>query len=163
MATAKPKRMIFGGMAKGPMSNVQKPNTLAPRGAIMPERLTQQQAQQRAAAMTQSNMQAAAKSQMPSQIKAPMPKSLQSAPNASAIGSIQKMKQGIGHVIPTMSQAQKVYSQQKSGAMPIGSQSVKTGLGTPGAAGRGISGGDMKMAGLMKKGGKAKKPPKTNW
>jgi len=59
-------KMALGGMAARAASglmgnktanpNVQKVNTSAPRGAVMPERLTQQQAQQREMARTTSNL-----------------------------------------------------------------------------------------------------------
>ncbi len=88
MATAKPKRMMFGGMAKGPMSNVQK-------AGPMQKQFMSNMA--RGAPMTQSSMQAAAKQN-------PLGRSIQ-------------MPSKLANVA-------KAFSQQKSGVMPTGSQSV---------------------------------------
>jgi hypothetical protein len=75
----KVKKMALGGAAMGAgfmskagvnsprsvpaNSNVQKVNTSAPRGAVMPERLTQQQMQQRERARITSNLSPAKQSQ----------------------------------------------------------------------------------------------------
>ena len=94
MATAKPKRMMFGGMAKGPRSNVQK-------AGPMQKQFMSNMA--RGAPMTQSNMQAAAKQTAAKQVPA-------------------YAKPYIAAQSKSLADTAKAFSQQKSGVMPTGSQ-----------------------------------------
>ena len=141
MATAKPKvkRMMLGGAALGAVKKA-----VTSKAAPM---------------QTQSKMQAAAKSAAQQAAFKPMPPQVRSAPTPEMAARAQMgaqeqtqraQMQGADKRAPAqLASLAKAYNAQKSGKMGMGSAAM--------GAARGISRGDLKMAGLMKKGGAVKK------
>ncbi len=139
---AKVKRMMFGGAAKAAAGAVKSVGAKAapPKSAPPPAFPAKSGVGNAAAALRRLPMN-------PPRPGTAGPRPMQSAGKAASAAD-----------------AYKAYNAQKSGNMGTGSQAAKTGLGDAmrglGAANnvaRGISRSDLKMAGLMKKGGAVKK------
>jgi hypothetical protein len=153
MATAKPKRMMFGGVAKGAMNSVKKAVAAKPAVSGLKQIVPSQRAQQQQAAKNMAQVRAlpsAQRAQYDAQKqRAALPPGLTknpSAPTQSQMQAAAKQQAGARQVpsyakpyvaaqgkSPIPSQGQlpsklagvaKAFSQQKSGATGTGSQRV---------------------------------------
>jgi hypothetical protein len=113
MATAKPKRMMFGGIAKGAMNSVKK--AVAAKSAPMKMQNAARSAAQQAAPRQMQFMSDALRKKQLSSGSATNPPMVK--PRSSPISSIQNMKKTMGDPGLTMLKAQKAGMMKKGGAV----------------------------------------------